>query len=418
MNSTFAGIDFGTSNSTVGVFAEQQPELIMLEEGHREMPSAIFFNFEDEQIVYGRQAKEEYIRGDEGRLMQALKSVLGTSLIQEKTAVMGGRMAFRDIIALYLRHLKRKLDTHMQENVSKVVLGRPVHFIDGDEVADRAAQNTLEGIAKQEGFEHIAFQYEPIAAALAYEQSVHREELILVLDIGGGTADFSVIKVSPERKNAVDRADDILANTGIHIGGTDFDRLLSLSQIMPQFGYKTLTKDGKRALPSKYYFDLATWQFINQLYTPNTLRELGEVRREAAHPHLVERLREVVRAKHGHMLATRVEQSKIDLSSTDTAELKIELEDEDILINATNADFHAAIAGSVQKIEATIHEALNKAGVKGEQITSLFLTGGTTRIPMLRSHFNSLMPGASIVEGDVFGAVGLGLAADARRKFA
>lgn len=418
MNTAFAGIDFGTSNSTVGIFSGASPELVMLEDGHSEMPSAIFFNFEDEQIVYGRKAKEEYIRGDEGRLMQALKSVLGTSLIQEKTAVMGGRMAFRDIIALYLRQLKRKLDAHMQDNVSSVVLGRPVHFIDGDETADRAAEKTLEGIARQEGFEHIAFQYEPIAAALAYEQTVTREELILVLDIGGGTADFSVIRVSPERKNAADRTSDILANTGIHIGGTDFDRLLSLAQVMPHLGYKTLTKDGKRALPSKYYFDLATWQFINQLYSPNILRELGEVRREAAQPHLVERLREVIRAKDGHMLATRVEQTKIDLSSAEIASLKIELEEEDVLVDATNADFHAAIGPSVGKIEATIQEALNKAGVTADQINSMFLTGGTTRIPMLREHFKSLMPNASVVEGNVFGAVGLGLAADARRKFA
>ncbi len=293
-----------------------------------------------------------------------------------------------------------------------------MHFRDHDEVADRAAEKTLAGIARQEGFKHIAFQYEPIAAALAYEQTVTREELILVLDIGGGTSDFSVIRVSPERKNAADRTNDILASSGIHIGGTDFDRLLSLAQVMPHLGYKTLTRDGKRTLPSRYYFDLATWQFINHLYSPNIQRQLGEVRREAAQPHLVERLREVIRAKDGHMLATRVEQAKIDLSSAEIASLKIELGEEDVLVDATNADFHAAIGQSVSKIEATIQDALKKAGVTADQINSMFLTCGTTRIPMLREHFKSLMPNASVVEGNVFGAVGIGLAADARRKFA
>ncbi|SDQ16743.1 Hsp70 family protein [Pseudovibrio sp. Tun.PSC04-5.I4] len=418
MSIAYAGIDFGTSNSTVGVFSGALPELINLDQGNPEMPSAIFFNFEDEQIVYGRQAKQEYIRGDEGRLMQALKSILGTSLIQEKTAVMGGRMAFRDIIALYLRQLKHKLDAHLNEDVTKVVLGRPVHFIDGNETADKAAQDTLESIARQEGFKDIAFQYEPIAAALAYEQTVAQEELILVLDIGGGTADFSIIRVSPDRRNAPDRSNDILANTGVHIGGTDFDRLLSMAQVMPQLGYKTLTKCGKRALPSKYYFDLATWQFINQLYAPNILRELSEVRREAAQPHLVERLREVIRAKDGHALATRVEQAKIDLSSADIATVKIELEEEDVLLEMSTTEFRAAIDASICKIEQTINEALSNAGVTGDQINSMFLTGGTTRIPLLRRHFQELLPNATIVEGDVFGAVGLGLAADARRKFA
>lgn len=417
MSTAYAGIDFGTSNSTVGVFSGALPELINLDQGNPEMPSAIFFNFEDEKIVYGRQAKQEYTRGDEGRLMQALKSVLGTSLIHEKTAVMGGRMAFRDIIALYLRQLKHKLDAHMHEDVTKVVLGRPVHFIDGNETADKAAQDTLESIARQEGFKDIAFQYEPIAAALAYEQTVAQEELILVLDIGGGTADFSIIRVSPDRRNASDRSKDILANTGVHIGGTDFDRLLSMAQVMPQLGYKTLTKCGKRALPSKYYFDLATWQFINQLYAPNVLRELSEVRREAAQPHLVERLREVIRAKDGHALATRVEQAKIDLSSTKVATVKIELEEEDVLLEMSTTEFRAAIDASIGRIEQTINEALSNAGVAGDQINSMFLTGGTTRIPLLRQHFQELLPKATIVEGDVFGAVGLGLAADARRKF-
>lgn len=413
----FAGIDFGTSNSTVGIFSGNGPALVPLDQGHPEMPSAIFFNFEDEQIVFGRQAKEEYIRGDEGRLMQSLKSTLGTSLIWEKTAVLGGRMAFKDIIGVYLRQLKCKLETHVNSEVYEVVLGRPVHFVDSDETADQTAQNTLEDIARREGFKHIAFQYEPIAAALAYEQNVTREELVLVLDIGGGTADFSVIRVSPDRKSAADRTADILANTGVHIGGTDFDRLLSLSQVMPHLGFKTLTKDGKRALPSKYYFDLATWHFINHLYAPNILRELNEVRREAAKPELVERLRQVIRARDGHALASRVERAKIDLSSAEQAQIKLELEEEDLLLPTTAAAFHEAIATSITKIEETIHLALSKAGVKAEQINSMFLTGGTTRIPLLHQHFKNLLPNAQLVEGDVFGSVGLGLAADAKRKF-
>ena len=155
------------------------------------------------------------------------------------------------------------------------------------------------------GFSDIAFQFEPIAAALDYERSVAREELALIVDMGGGTSDFSVVRVSPERARAADRSGDILANRGIHIGGTDFDRLLSIGHVMPELGYLTPTKDGKRNLPAGYFVDLATWQRINLLYTPKARIDLRQLRQEAARPDLVERLIAIVDQRWGHSLAGR-----------------------------------------------------------------------------------------------------------------
>ena len=188
-------------------------------------------------------------------------------------------------------------------SVDTVVLGRPVQFVDDDAAADAAAQAELEKAARAQGFRHIAFQFEPIAAALDYEQSVTREELALIVDMGGGTSDFSIVRVSPRRAAASDRKDDILANRGIHIGGTDFDRLLSLAHVMPELGYLTPTKDGKRNLPAGYFVDLATWQRINLLYTGKAKTDLRQMRFEAARPDLVDRLIEVVDHRFGHALA-------------------------------------------------------------------------------------------------------------------
>jgi hypothetical chaperone protein len=411
------GIDFGTSNSTVGFMENAKPRLVALENGQVTMPSAVFFNFEDNHTHFGRRAIADYTDNVEGRLLRALKSVLGTSLIHEKTRIKAHSIAFSDIIGSFLLYLKEKLEAQLGDTVDNVVLGRPVHFVDEDEDADRRAQDELEKAAIKRGFRNIAFQFEPIAAALDYEQRVSREELALIIDIGGGTSDFSIVRVSPERAKVADRKDDILANTGVHIGGTDFDRLLSMAHLMPELGYKTQTKDGKRNLPAGYFFDLATWQRINLLYTSKAMTDLRQIRYEAARPELVERMIDIVRHRQGHALAGRIEAAKIELTDLSETVMEIALTDETLRVPMTRAGLDSAITEAVGRVTATVSKTLEDAGLKPEQITTLFLTGGSTAIPLLKQSVFALFPGATVVEGDMFGSVGLGLALDASRKF-
>ena len=217
MRPVSGGIDFGTSNSTVGFTDNGKPPLVRLEDGRVTIPSAVFFNFEDNRTHYGRRAIADYTENVEGRLMRALKSVLGTSLINDKTRIKAHSIAFADIIGSFLHHLKQSLETEVGQPVDNIVLGRPVNFVDDDPDADRRAQDELEKAARRRGFKHIAFQFEPIAAALDYEQHVTKEELALIVDIGGGTSDFSIVRVSPERASVADRKEDILASAGVHI---------------------------------------------------------------------------------------------------------------------------------------------------------------------------------------------------------
>ena len=189
---------------------------------------------------YGRAAIAAYMRGDDGRLLRGLKSTLGSSLIDEKTRIGARAVSFKAVLARFFQHLHARMETEAGP-ISQVVLGRPVHFVDDDAAGDAKAQGVLEDIARATGFSEVAFQFEPIAAALQYEQGIAREELVLIVDIGGGTSDFSIVRVSPDRARAADRAGDILANDGIRVGGTDFDRLLSLAEVMPQLGFKAST---------------------------------------------------------------------------------------------------------------------------------------------------------------------------------
>lgn len=417
MRPTSGGIDFGTSNSTVAFMEEGRPRLVPLENEQTTLPSAIFFNFEDDRTYFGRQAIANYADNVEGRLLRALKSVLGTSLINEKTRIKAHSIAFTDIVGSFLLYLKDALESQVGGPVDDIVLGRPVHFVDDDEEADRRAQDELEKAALKRGFKNIEFQFEPIAAALDYERRIDREELALIIDIGGGTSDFSIVRVSPERAKAADRKDDILASTGVHIGGTDFDRLLSVAHVMPELGYKTPTRDGKRNLPAGYFFDLATWQRINLLYAAKAMTDLRQIRYEAARPELVDRLIDVVRHRQGHALAGKVEQAKIELTDRNETTMQIELTDETLRIAMTRAGLEEAIESAVGRVADTALKTLGEADVRADRITTLFLTGGSTAVPLLRRRMLSLFPEAAAVEGDMFGSVGLGLALDAERKF-
>ncbi len=418
MRPAFGGIDFGTSNSTVGVIEDGRPRLVALEGDDVTLPSAIFFNFEDNSTALGRRAIGDYTDGVEGRLMRALKSVLGSSLAHEKTRIKARSIAFTDIIGLFVHHLKERLESHAGGPVENVVLGRPVQFVDDDPKADAEAQAELEKAARRQGFSHIDFQYEPIAAALDYERTVAREELALIVDMGGGTSDFSVVRVSPERAAASDRKADILANRGIHIGGTDFDRLLSIAHVMPALGYLTPTRDGKRNLPAGYFIDLATWQRINLLYTPRAMLDLRQIRFEAARPDLVERMIEVVEQRFGHALATKVEKAKIALTDNDEAAIEVALPGAKFTAGLTRRSLEDTIRAEVGRVTQTVADTLSQAGVKPADITAVFLTGGSTAIPLARHSILSLVPGAKVAQGDAFGSVGLGLALDAQRKFA
>lgn len=412
------GLDFGTSNSTMGIATHNGgPRLLALEDGKPTIPSVLFFGFEDDAIHFGRAGVAEYVTGAEGRLMRSLKSVLGTALIGDSTRVKARSYGFIEILGMFIAELKRRAEVELGAPVDNVVLGRPVHFVDDDAVADAEAQRQLESAARAQGFKHIEFQFEPIAAALDYERQVSDEQLALIVDLGGGTSDFSVIRVSPARASKAERGSDILATAGVHVGGTDFDRLLSMAKVMPELGLGSETRDGKRYLPVAPYYDFATWHRINRLYHAKPLRDLIGTRNEARRPELVAQFIALVEERQGHRLAGAVEAAKIALS--DAAEHRFAFASRGAAIDTvmTAADLARALDNSLERIAATIGETLQRAGVGAGAIDSLILTGGSTLVPVIVARLRAMFPDAALVRTDVLGSVGLGLAMDAARRF-
>lgn len=410
------GIDFGTSNSTVGWVRPGQPIMLELEDGKMTLPSVVFFNAEDEDTSYGRAALAEYLAGCEGRLMRSLKSLLGTSLIDGQTEVGGRALPFRLLLSQFIGEVKRRAESAAGRKFEHVVMGRPVHFIDDDAVADKLAEDTLAEIARSVGFREVAFQFEPIAAAFEYESQIDREELVLIADIGGGTSDFTLVRLGPDRVARSDRADDILATGGVHIGGTDFDKYLSLSSVMPLLGYGSQFKSGAE-VPSSYYFNLATWHTINQAYTRKMQSQLTEMIRDAREPAKLERLQHLIEERSGHWLALKVEQAKIGLSTEDLVQLSLERLAPAAVLDVTRAGFDGAVSPLVDNVGATVTQLLADAGVQASQIDTIFFTGGSSGVRLLHDRIAALVPGARRVEGDLFGSIGAGLARDALRKF-
>jgi hypothetical chaperone protein len=416
MTPGFCGLDFGTSNSTVGIGKDGGAELCRLEAGRVTLPSAIFFGQEEGGARFGRAAIDAYIEGTEGRLLRALKSVLGSTLIDDTTLIRRRRVPMRDIIGMFLAHLKAEAERASGRPIDNVVLGRPVRFVDDDDEADARARDELVGIARARGFRHVETQFEPVAAALAYERSLAGEELALVVDLGGGTSDFAIARLSPARARATDRSQDILGWSGVHIGGTDFDRRLGIAHVMPHLGYHVQLGPKRLPLPRHLFHDLATWHRIPSLYTPQNMSYLKAVAPTADDPELVERLIDVLRTRGGHRLVGQVEAAKIELSTAPEARLRLATQPPvDTVI--TRDDLRRVVQDDATAIVAAIDRCCQAAGLRADDIRSVFLTGGSTAIPEIRRRILGHLPNARAVDGDMFGSVGLGLTIDAGRRF-
>lgn len=410
------GVDFGTSNSTVGWSRPGHSALLQLEDGKVTLPSVVFFNADEEQVYYGRAALANYLQGYEGRLMRSLKSLLGTSLIDDQTEVMGMALPFRTLLTQFMGELKRRAELAAGREFTSVVMGRPVFFVDGNEEADILAEDTLYEIAQSIGFKDIDFQYEPIAAAFDYESKIEREELVLIADIGGGTSDFSLVRLSPERAKKVDRRDDILATGGVHIGGTDFDKYLSLTSIMPLLGLGSRLSNNNE-VPSSYYFNLATWHTINLAYTQKTWLQIKDIYRDALEKDKLDSLLHLIEHRSGHWLALQAEEGKIALSSALETELVLDRLSPAHILTLRRDEFEDAIHKMVNTVETTVANLLRDAGIAADEVDTVVFTGGSSGVHLMREKIGALLPNARRVEGDLFGSIGAGLALDAVRKF-
>jgi hypothetical chaperone protein len=404
------GLDFGTSNSAIGVARDNTTALAPIEADNTLMPSAVFFDYETRgRVLFGNEAIAAYIGQTEGRLMRALKTILGSPLIDEETTLGGRKVPLTEVVEVFVRHLKHKAEAFAGREIAAVVHGRPVRFVDDDEAADARAQGVLETIARRVGFREVAFVYEPIAAAHHYEQTIQGEELVLVADIGGGTSDFSIIRLGPQHRSRTDRSQDVLATAGARIGGTDFDTALNLAAVMPLLGLGTLLAEKNLPMPNALYHELATWPTINFAYTYRNEREIADLVALACEPEKVERLLAVVRRRLGHRLAFAVEDAKIALSAQETAAVPLTFLEAGLAVTATRPELDDAIGAKAARLHRTASDCIAAAGLRPAAIDTIFLTGGSSRVPAVRTAIGRAAPSARLAGGSDLLSVAMGL---------
>lgn len=420
----FCGIDFGTTNSTIALAKTgEKPQLVSFPNGKNTIPTAIFYPGErNAKPLFGDDAVSAYIAGEPGRFMRSMKRILGSDLMSSGTIINNSFVHFHTILEYFVRHLKEHAENYCDENLDSVVMGRPVRFRNNDPEGDKRAQDELEKITAAVGFKNIQFQFEPIAAAYAHEIELQDECIACVVDIGGGTSDFTVIRLGPKLKNKIDRTDDVLANSGVRIGGNDFDKNLSIKCFMPEFGFGTLgggkiKYDKILPLSTVPYYTLSEWSKVNSMYVPKEINFIRKMLFSAQEPEKVKRLLELVENEKGHILLSAVEKTKIQLTEHDDIDITLKFISDNPKINVHRNEFEESMQYNMGIISQSLDECISQSQIKPENIQMVILTGGSTEIPALQNMVKEYFPNAKISQENKLSSVGLGLAYDSLRRF-
>ena len=398
------GIDFGTSNTAAGIMDGGAPRLIPMPDGETTLPTSVFFDPIREQTLFGNAANRALVEGRDGRFMRALKSVLGTSLMHERRVIAHERLTLIEVVARFLAMLKARAEEVTGQTFDTALSGRPVRFHSTDDARNARAEDDLRAAYHAAGFTHVAFLYEPEAAALT-AGPLPTGTYGLVVDIGGGTSDFSVFTQDPDTR--------ILASHGVRIGGTDFDRTLNIDHVMPLLGRGSEIGNelgsGSHTAPAALFNDLATWEKIPFLYTPDTLRTVKRFTRLAHHPDRFERLLAVLEEETAHDIAFAVEAAKIAANRQDTR-IDLSIITRGLSTPLTTDALASALADHAKGIGAAATETLRLAQLRPDQIARIVFVGGSSLMHSVSQTLTTLLPQAETHQAAAFTAVADGLA--------
>lgn len=406
MTSSTLAIDFGTSNTAVTILDAGRVRRIPVEGASDTLPTAVFFPAGGGAMRIGEAAAQALIAGEEGRYMRALKSVLGTPLLHESRLIAGRRRTLADVITAFLVALRHKAEAATGRPQTRVLSGRPVHF-HLDPARDAAAEADLRACYHAAGFDHVDFMPEPEAAALACHGMGTEGRTGLIVDIGGGTSDFSVYRAEHGRVR-------ILASHGIRLGGTDFDQAISLSHAMPLLGHGTQLRRemgaGLLPVPNAIYLDLATWAHIPFVYSPENRRLARQMARLAVDPARMDRLVTVLTDELGHDLAFAVERGKIAANKGGDARIDMGFIQPRLAGPIDGASLQAALRDYRTDLGAAVALTLDRAGLAAQDIGDVVLVGGSSLMGLVTDLVAQNLPAARLHRSEAFTAVGDGLA--------
>lgn len=415
MNTVFFGLDFGTTNSALSVGENGKSRLIDIDEFNlngKTMRSILFFD-ENKNVFVGQSAINEYIKNRaNGRLMQSIK----TSLPHKNftgTNIFGDDYRAEDLVSIILKHIKQTGEKYIGREINDVIIGRPAVFSDKKE-EDALAETRLEAAAKYVGFKNIRFQFEPIAAALFFETTLkeNEEKIILTGDFGGGTSDFTIIKIrGGEKNNGESRKKDALSMTGTKVGGDTFDSILMWEKIAKYFGkeakYKSIS-GYSLGVPIAILRTLCQWHLIPNLRNERIYSDLEQIMFTVDDKKAIQNLIDIIRGNYGLMLFGAIEEAKCELSLQDASQI-VYNNGLQIKENISRAEFEEMINSELEKIKKCVALVLTDAGLRDSEIDMVFLTGGSSNIPCIKNIFINKFGAEKIKETDAFTSVAYGL---------
>lgn len=408
------GIDFGTSNTAAAVLVGGHAHLIEVEPGRTSLPTSVFFDYERKVTTYGSVANAALIEGREGRFMRALKSVLGTPLMREKRQIAYEQMTLIEVVARFLRTVRERAEASTGTKFDYALSGRPVRFHSSDDARNAQAEIDLREAYMVAGFSDVSFMYEPEAAALA-AGPLAKGKLGLIIDIGGGTSDFSIF----EREGDETR---IVASHGVRVGGTDFDKAISVAQVMPLFGHGSEIKNeigpGTHTAPNGIFHDLASWEKIPFLYTAEMRRTATLFRKLGVQPELFKRLSDVLELELGHDIAFAVEAGKIRVNAPEAVDAAIELRviEKQLWARMSASDLSRILGDHAMTVKSAALDTLRMAGIPQDQIGQIVFVGGSSLMQVIETAMVDLFPHAILERTEAFTAVADGLAIAAARR--
>ena len=447
------GFDYGTANCSVAMMEQGKPLMMPLENDSQYIPStlcaptreavseylyrhmgvppgdevgeqvlrrAIAFNREEDipigkgDLLFGRAALDLYLEDpEEVYYVKSPKSFLGANGLRDTQISF-----FEDLVCAMMSNIKNQAEQAAQQTINSAVIGRPVNFQGtGGEKANQQAETILSQAAKRAGFAHIEFQFEPVAAGLEYESTLTENKTVLVVDIGGGTTDCSMLEMGPGWQGKADRKASLLAHTGLRVGGNDLDIHLAFRELMPQFGLGSKTRKGIEMPVSQFWNPIAINSVTAQteFYAAANLRVLEQLRRDAAEPEKLLRLLRVYHETLGYQLVRKAEECKIALSEATCYRVGLDSLSELLEVSVSQQDMAAAIESPKVKMSQLVTEAILQSGKKPDVV---YMTGGTARSPILRACVEQQLPDVPVVSGSYFGSVTAGLARWAEHCFA
>lgn len=453
----FSGFDFGTSNCAMGIMnKDREVQLLPIDQGKAFMPSTLYaldrdlicesaalmmtdntlqerymaqrteqlakarrvrsredITTNEASVFVGQEAYEQYLNfPSEGYFVKSIKSFLGSSGLHVKAVEL-----FEDIVTAMMLNIKQRAELSIGKTIQHTVIGRPVNFQGADPVeSNRRAIDVLTTAAKRVGFSSVEFLYEPLAAGLDFEMGLNDNKTVLVVDVGGGTTDCSMVRMGPSYRDNTVRTDDVLGHSGSRVGGNDFDIQLAGNIFMPLFGLNSTLNNGN-VIPNQHFWNAVRTNNVAEQATftsKQTGENLQRYLQSSAQPDLLKRMIHLREDKKNHQLVRVAEKTKIWLSDNPHCDVDLSFFDQALTCPVTREQFSHAVERQVSIMVKLVDEVIHQAECQPDLV---YITGGAAKSQVIRAAIEQRLDGIDIIDGDHFGSVTKGLTVWAQRIF-